>query len=488
MDLLSKKLSHHFLDAFGDTNIEYLSKISPQGLDKSCVVSSNSRLAETLGIDHNYLDDPDTLEMFSGNFVPSSLKPIALVYSGHQFGVWAGQLGDGRAMTLGEIDVSGELWDIQLKGSGTTPYSRFADGRAVLRSSIREYLCSEAMNGLGIETTRALCLIDSSTPVYREGVERAAIVCRVARSHIRFGSFEHFHYRGEKDGVKKLADYVIQRHFPNSNIGPDGYRRLFENAVEQTAKTIAKWQSVGFAHGVMNTDNMSILGETIDYGPFGFIDSYDPKFICNSSDSHGRYAFENQPSIGLWNLNALANALVSLISVEELTAILKTYETTFRKKYYELMGAKLGITDVSEADSQFIDRLLLILEAEQIDYTNFFRSICEYRSREENAFLANLFKNRAGFDSWCSDYDDRLRQLNLPREERRSNMLAVNPKYVLRNYIAQEAINAAEQKDYSLVNNLLTTLQTPYDEHPKMRRFASNPPKWASAISVSCSS
>ncbi len=488
MEPLSKKLSHHFLDAFSNSDVACLSKITPQGLDQSAVVSSNADLAETLGIDNNYLDDPDTLKMLSGNFVPSSVKPVALVYSGHQFGVWAGQLGDGRALTLGEINVSGELWDLQLKGSGTTPYSRFADGRAVLRSSIREYLCSETMNSLGINTTRALCLIDSATPVYREGVERAAIVCRVARSHIRFGSFEHFYYRGEQDGVKRLADYVIKRHFPDWDVGPCGYRKLFENAVQETAKTIAQWQSVGFAHGVMNTDNMSILGETIDYGPFGFIDTYDPKFICNSSDSHGRYAFENQPAIGLWNLNALANAFTSLISTEELTSILQTYEPTFRIQYFELMALKLGITFSNEADSRLIERLLLILGDEKVDYTNFFRSLCHYQPRGENAFLASLLKNSVDFNSWCTDYDDRLGQVTAPLEERRSKMLAINPKYVLRNYMAQEAIDAAEQKDYSLVNDLLSILQNPYDEHPEMERFAFTPPKWASTISVSCSS
>ncbi len=488
MESLSQKLSHHFLDAFKDSDVACLSEITPQGLDQSAVVSSNTNLAGALGIRGNFLDDPDTQKMLSGNLVPSSIKPVALVYSGHQFGVWAGQLGDGRALTLGEIDVSGELWDLQLKGSGATPYSRFADGRAVLRSSIREYLCSEAMNGLGIHSTRALCLIDSNTPVYRETVERAAIVCRVARSHIRFGSFEHFHYRGANDMVKRLANYVIRRHFPGWKVGSESYRKLFKNAVQETAKTIARWQSVGFAHGVMNTDNMSILGETIDYGPFGFIDTYDPMFICNSSDSQGRYAFVNQPSIGLWNLNALANAFVSLVSPEELTSILQTYETTFRREYFDLMARKLGITDFIETDSELINRLLLILAEEKVDYTNFFRSLCEYQTTGGGDFLAKVLKNSVEFNSWLADYDDRLSQEQVLSHERRSKMLATNPKYIFRNYMAQEAIDAAEQKDYSLVNDLLNTLQTPYDEHPEMERYAGDPPNWASSISVSCSS
>ena len=269
------------------------------------MVSINRALARQLGIDPEQLNSPEMLQIMSANTAPAQAQPIALVYSGHQFGVWAGQLGDGRATTLGELEHQGKLWDIQLKGAGTTPYSRFADGRAVLRSSIREYLCSEAMHGLGIATTRALCLVDSKTPVYREDVEPGATVCRVAESHIRFGSFEHFHYRNQPEAVKALADYVIDRHFPDWANSEEKYYLMLENCVLKTAKMIAQWQSVGFNHGVMNTDNMSILGDTIDYGPFGFLDNYDPEHICNHSDTNGRYSFKNQPSIGLWNLNAL---------------------------------------------------------------------------------------------------------------------------------------------------------------------------------------
>ena len=315
------------------------------------------------------------LSLMAGDLSEVNLQPISLVYSGHQFGVWAGQLGDGRAMTLGELEVkntnSGEtqLWDIQLKGAGTTPYSRFADGRAVLRSSIREYLCSEAMHGLGIASTRALCLVDSKTPVYREEVESAATLCRVARSHIRFGSFEHFHYRNQPDAAKNLADYVISRHFPDWVGEDDRYGNLITHTVTATAKMIAQWQAVGFSHGVMNTDNMSILGDTIDYGPFGFLDVYDPDFICNHSDTNGRYSFKNQPSVGLWNLNALATSLMSLIPSELLVDALKTYEPTFLRVYRELMSTKLGLENIATLMRPLINNLLALMAENQVDYT-----------------------------------------------------------------------------------------------------------------------
>ncbi len=488
MEPILNQIQHHFLDAFGESDCEHLSRISPQGLQNSVVVSSNSDLARKLGIDTNYLDDPGIFSMFSGNSIPEEIEPISVVYSGHQFGVWAGQLGDGRAMTLGEINVDDELWDLQLKGSGVTPYSRFADGRAVLRSSIREYLCSEAMHGLGINSTRALCLIDSMTPVYREGVERAAIICRVARSHIRFGSFEHFHYRGENTAVKELADYVIRRHFPNWALGQDSYLRLFEHAVFETAKTIANWQAVGFAHGVMNTDNMSILGDTIDYGPFGFIDTYDPNFICNRSDSHGRYAFKNQPSIGLWNLNALANSFTSLLESELLINILKQYETVFQDHYYRLMAKKMGLEQFENKDMKFTDDALSMLTTNAVDYTVFFRLLCDYKPETKNLMIRKLFREPKSFDHWSEIYNNRLKKQSLSCTKRKSGMLKTNPKYILRNYIAQEAVDASENKDYGLVNDLLNVFQKPFDEHLKMERYAGLPPSWASSIAVSCSS
>ena len=488
---LTAKLHHSFFDTFKDRGDLHFSPVVPSRLDQPTKVSSNSLLATQLGIDPADLESQTMLDLVSGNFGTANIKPIALVYSGHQFGVWAGQLGDGRAMTLGELPVTGadgkiELWDLQLKGAGPTPYSRFADGRAVLRSSIREYLCSEAMHGLGIASTRALYLLDSKTRIYREDVESGAIVCRVARSHIRFGSFEHFHYRNQPEGVAALADYVIDRHFPEWAAEHNRYLKLFTQTVENTAKMIAQWQAVGFSHGVMNTDNMSILGDTLDYGPFGFLDSYNPNFICNHSDSHGRYSFKNQPSVGLWNLNALATSLMSLLSSDELIAVLKTYEPHYLAHYRALMAAKLGLLEYRDDDEQLLNSLLELLQKNAVDYSLFFRQLCTFSATDQS--VRDHFIDRDAFDLWAEQYLQRLVQQPLTDQQRCAQMLRTNPKYVLRNYMAQAAIEKAQQGDYSEVNLLLRVLQNPFDEHPEAEKYAGLPPDWADHISVSCSS
>jgi uncharacterized protein YdiU (UPF0061 family) len=488
MKLFTDRLEQHFYNTFKSENRLNCSEVLPQGLEQPTLVSSNRLLAEQLGIDPGELSSPKMLEIMSGNQVPESSQPIALVYSGHQFGVWAGQLGDGRAITLGELPVGDDtiLWDIQLKGAGPTPYSRSSDGRAVLRSSIREYLCSEAMHGLGIATTRALCLVDSRTPVYREEVESGATVCRIAQSHIRFGSFEHFHYRKQPEAVAELADYVIARHFPDWVDKDNKYLLMLENCVLKTAKMIAQWQSVGFNHGVMNTDNMSILGDTIDYGPFGFLDSYNPEFICNHSDTNGRYSFKNQPSVGLWNLNALATTLTSLASNDDLIGALKKYEPEFLKQFRNIMSSKIGLQEYQPEDQQLINQLLELMEINNVDYSIFFRSLCDFSERNQS--VRDQFVDREGFDRWAKEYSQRLQQQSWTDQQRREQMQAINPKYVLRNYMAQAAIEMAEQGDYSEVNLLLEVLQNPYDEHAQTEKYAGLPPDWAETISVSCSS
>ncbi|MDE0842013.1 MAG: YdiU family protein [Porticoccaceae bacterium] len=488
MQKFHRRLRHSFLDAFGDTDDEYLSRVQARAIEKPDLVSQNNLLALDMGLDKQFLEDSKTLDFFCGNSVPDDIQPIALVYSGHQFGVWAGQLGDGRALTLGELDIAGELWDVQLKGAGTTPYSRFGDGRAVLRSSIREYLCSEAMHALDINSTRALCLINSSTPVYRESIESAAVVCRVARSHIRFGSFEHHHYRGQTDALKALANYVVERHFPGAEQGRDGYRLMFHNAVLQTARTIAKWQAVGFSHGVMNTDNMSILGDTIDYGPFGFMDHYDAAFICNHSDERGRYAFKNQPSVALWNLNALATALSSLLPSEILIASLECYEHEYQATFLQQMANKLGFSEVVPEDKKLVDQLLSLMQANRVDYCKFFRALCNYHTGGDNRAIRDLFLQPRDFDDWSVSYRKRLNEEALDTSQRAENMLLINPKFILRNYIAQEAIDAAQGGDYRLTQQLLTILQAPFQDHTEFAHYAGTPPDWASALSVSCSS
>lgn len=488
MTLFFDRLKHTFFDQFREQGDLHFSPVLAARLDEPEMVSSNPLLAKELGIDPAELETAEMLELMSGNFMTANIKPIALVYSGHQFGVWAGQLGDGRAMTLGELPVgdNSALWDIQLKGAGPTPYSRFADGRAVLRSSIREYLCSEAMHGLGIATTRALCLLDSKTQVYREEIESGATVCRVAQSHIRFGSFEHFHYRNQPESVKALADYVIARNFPQWVDADNRYYLMFEKCVLKTAKMIAQWQSVGFNHGVMNTDNMSIIGDTIDYGPFGFLDAYDPDHICNHSDSNGRYSFKNQPSVGLWNLNALATSLTSLIDNDDLINALKQYEPEFLKQFRTIMASKVGLEEYRPEDELLINQLLELLQTNNVDYTIFFRALSAFSDDEQS--IRDQFVDRKGFDSWAEKYSLRLAQQNLTDSQRQQNMNAVNPKYVLRNYMAQAAIDAAQQGDYSEVNLLLEVLQSPFEEHPQAEKYVGLPPDWADQLSVSCSS
>ena len=488
MTLFIDRLQHTFFDQFREQGDLHFSPVLPARLDDPVMVSSNKLLAEELGIDPAELATSEMLEMMSGNFMTANIKPIALVYSGHQFGVWAGQLGDGRAMTLGELPAgdSSAIWDIQLKGAGPTPYSRFADGRAVLRSSIREYLCSEAMHGLGIATTRALCLVDSKSQVYREEIESDATVCRVAQSHIRFGSFEHFHYRNQPESVKALADYVIQRNFPEWAEADNKYYLMFKNCVMKTAKMIAQWQSVGFNHGVMNTDNMSIIGDTIDYGPFGFLDTYDPDHICNHSDTNGRYSFKNQPSVGLWNLNALATSLTSLIDNEDLISALKQYEPEFLDQFRHIMAGKIGLEEYRHDDEQLINQLLELLQINNVDYSIFFRALSAFS--DDNQSIRDQFVDREGFDAWAEKYSTRLAQQNLTDQQRQQSMNALNPKYVLRNYIAQAAIDAAKQGDYSEVHLMLNVLQSPFEEHPQAEKYAGLPPNWADQLSVSCSS
>lgn len=492
MKNLAEQLNSPFYQRFSDASPALLSAVQPAPLTNPRWVHRNLELMAELGVDP---DPPELLELLAGSRAPAPLVPYASVYSGHQFGHWAGQLGDGRAMSLGELpSADGSGWELQLKGAGPTPYSRFADGRAVLRSSIREYLCSEAMHGLGIPTTRALSLVTSDTPVQREQTERGAVVCRVARSFIRFGQFEHFHYAGAKQTVAALADYLIERHFPDWLALPAEQRHanLFANTVTATATTIAAWQAVGFAHGVLNTDNMSLLGDTLDYGPFGFLDAYQPGFICNHSDSGGRYAFDKQPMIGLWNLNALANAFLSLLPSDALVEQLGSYQAQFEAAYRARMAAKLGLrvgTDEGAIDA-LLEPLLALLAQDKIDYTRFFRRLAQLGGDAEAELAAEVGEPWQGdaWQQWLSGYTRALAKQAGSAGARRAAMQAANPKYILRNYLAEQAIQAAEAGDYGQLERLYRALQNPFDEQPEHDKLAALPPAWAAAISVSCSS
>ncbi len=414
-----------------------------------------------------------------------------MLYSGHQFGVYVPQLGDGRAILLGEAqNKRGERWDLHLKGAGLTPFSRDGDGRAVLRSTVREYLCCEAMQGLGIPTTRALCIVGSQDNIYREQIETGAMLVRMAPSHRRFGTFEVFYYRNQHEQLRILADYVIDRHFGRLRDASDKYARFFSEVVERTAKLIAQWQAVGWAHGVMNTDNMSILGLTLDYGPFGFMDDYDAGFICNHSDHNGRYAFNQQPYIGLWNLSCLAQALLPLAEKEALKAALETYTPTFEREYHTRMRQKFGLLQERPDDDGLIRDFLGLLQGSHADYSIVFRELGTFSSEAgaTNDRLREHFLSPDRFDEWAARYRDRLQSEQSRDEERRLRMDRVNPRYVLRNYLAQAAIENAQQGDFSEIDRLLSLLQSPFDDRPGMESYAAAPPNWGKHIAVSCSS
>lgn len=460
------------------------------------LVSVNPQVAELIGLDPREATRGEFLQVFSGQAPLADMTPLAMGYAGHQFGVYVPQLGDGRATLLGEVrNGARHTWDLQLKGAGPTRYSRGGDGRAVLRSSIREYLASEALHGLGIPTTRALAIIGSDMPVYRETVESAAILVRVAPSHVRFGSFEFFYHQGQHDRVAQLADYVIEHHFPDLVDGSDRYLELLREVTRRTARLLAQWQAVGFAHGVMNTDNMSMLGLTLDYGPFGFMEAYDPGYVCNHSDHGGRYAFERQPQIGLWNLGCLAHAMLCLLNgdeeaaAEQARSVLDEYGPEFAHSYAELMRAKLGLRERREGDADLTARLLELMRTSRVDYSIFFRALGEFRPGQRNETLRDMFLQREAFDTWAEDYAARLAQEGSADSERRDRMHKVNPKYVLRNYMADIAITKATvEKDFSEIDRLLRLCQSPFEEHEDMIEYAGLPPEWANQIVVSCSS
>lgn len=467
-------------------------RVLPTPLPAPHLVSFNPSAAALIDLGPDEARRPEFPRCFGGDLLPTGADPVAMLYYGHQFGVYAGQLGDGRAILLGEVrNQAGEKWDLHLKGAGLTPFSRDGDGRAVLRSTIREYLCGEAMHGLGIPTTRSLCIVAGEEPVLRETVETGAMLLRMAPTHIRFGSFEAFYYRRQHDHVALLADYVIGHFFPHLAPEADKYARFFREVAERTARLLAQWQAVGFAHGVMNSDNMSILGLTLDYGPFGFLDEYNPAFICNHSDHQGRYAFQNQPDVGYFNLRCLAQALSPFLGQQEAQAALDRYETVLAAHYEALMREKLGLRKAKPDDAALIRDLLELMQAGRVDYTNLFRTLGTFRqgSEEANEPLRDWFLDREAFDAWAARYQERLRAEGSRDEERKARMDRVNPQYVLRNYLAQAAIERATQhKDYAEIDRLRELLLDPFTERPGMEAYAAPPPDWGKQIIVSCSS
>ncbi len=463
-------------------------RLLPTPLRDPYLVHVNPSVAALLDLDLSALPADTLLKIATGHQPLPGSEPLAMIYSGHQFGQYNPQLGDGRGLLLGEVvNNRGERWDLHLKGAGRTPYSRFGDGRAVLRSSIREYLCSEAMHGLGIPTTRALCVAGSAEAVQRETREPGATLLRVADSHIRFGHFEWL-FNNQPQLLSVLADYVIDRHYPECRDASRPHAALLQAVVTRTARLMAQWQLAGFAHGVMNTDNFSITGATFDYGPFGFLDAYDPGFICNHSDTSGRYAWNQQPSIGLWNLNALAYALSPLVSRDDIVNALQSYEGILLEHYYDGMARKLGLRHYRPDDNQLVMDLLDLLMKQGGDYTRTFRGLCQVQAEDSQCRLRDDFPDREAFDRWYDRY--RLRLLADQRDdaERQAAMRAVNPKFILRNYLAQIAIRQAEAGDFSEVDRLMRLLQSPFAEWPEWESYADLPPDWGRKLEISCSS
>ena len=508
------------LNSFAKLPVDFYTRLKATPVSEPTLLHVNLDAVKLLGLDPSFVNDSIFLKVVSGQEPLPGGDTLAAVYSGHQFGVWAGQLGDGRAHLLGELDCPSGRWELQLKGAGKTPYSRMGDGRAVLRSSVREYLASQAMNGLGIPTTRALALVAGKDRVIRETVETSAIVTRMSPTFVRFGSFEHWAAHRRADLMKLLADYVIDRFYPECRsdqsgewVSADPYVRLLQSVVTRTAELMAAWQSVGFCHGVMNTDNMSILGLTLDYGPYGFMDGFDAGHICNHTDSQGRYAWHAQPSVAHWNLYQLANSLhVMVDDAAALRAALDRFEPVFLNTMQRKMMAKLGLKTWHDSDAVLIDDLWNLMHQNRADFTLSFRQLAYapgvtfagtggLAATEEVIHhdlggswrsglvpFVDLFADRLAAQAWLHRYVSRLEQDHGDPNERIKAMMSVNPLYVLRNHLAQQAIQAAQAGDPSEIETLMRLLSNPFSPQRGFEAYAALPPDWATKIEVSCSS
>jgi uncharacterized protein YdiU (UPF0061 family) len=489
------------------------SYVTPKTPINPLLIHASPEMLDNLGLSDEDSQTTDFLNVVTGAEVLPNTKPYAMCYAGHQFGNWAGQLGDGRAINLTEIEYNNKRWALQLKGAGETPYSRTADGLAVLRSSIREYLCSEAMYHLGVPTTRALSLSLSGDQVLRDVMyngnpdyEKGAIVSRVAESFLRFGSYEIFPSRGDMKTLKTLVDYTIKNHYTHlGNPSKDIYVAFFKDVAQRSMDMVIHWQRVGFVHGVMNTDNMSILGLTIDYGPYGWLEGYDHGWTPNTTDNtHKRFRYGTQPQLVLWNLYQLANAIYPLVDeAEPLEEILDNYRSEVDFAYLRMMRSKLGLKNDDENDLQLVEELESILHLSETDMTIFFRNLANLKKIETDKWFSVVEKAfykpnevtgsiKDSWDNWFRKYGERLLIDPLTDEERKTEMNTVNPKYVLRNYMAQLAIDDADKGEYGLIDELFNLLKKPYDEQPEHEKWFAKRPEWArhkvGCSMLSCSS
>ena len=458
----------------------FFAKLAPTPVKAPALIRLNVALAADLGLDGAALAGSDGAQIFAGNLLPEGAAPLSMVYGGHQFGNWAGQLGDGRAILLGEvIDRDGVRRDIQLKGAGRTPYSRGGDGRAALGPVVREYVVSEAMAALGIPTTRALAAVTTGEHIWRETPEQGAILTRVARSHVRIGTFEFFANQGDSEAVRSLADYVIDRHYPQAREAERPYLALLEAVIGRVAGLVARWLGVGFIHGVMNTDNMSIAGETIDYGPCAFMDSYDPATVYSSIDRNGRYAYANQPRIAHWNLSRLAGALLPLIdadgdaAVSMAQAALDAYPAEFEAAYLAVLRAKLGLFDDEPDDVALAQDLLSRMATNQADFTLTFRGLCAAADGDDS--VRALFADPTAYDIWAASWRARLACDGATPAQRQAAMRAANPAFIPRNHRVQAVITAAQAGDFALLDEMVGVLARPYDDQPGFEIYAQPP-------------
>jgi len=480
----SFRVEHRYLELPDN----FYTRVQPAPLSNPKMVCFNHNLAHQMGFRAD--DESDWTGVGAGAELLEGMDPVAMKYTGHQFGMYNPELGDGRGLLLWEtVGPDGTRWDWHLKGAGTTPYSRFGDGRAVLRSTIREYLCSEAMQGLGIPTTRALFMISARDPVRRESIETAAALMRVAKSHIRFGHFEFAAYHEGPEALGTLVEHVISLHFPHLIELPQDQRhtRWFEEVVERTARLIADWQAVGFCHGVMNSDNMSIIGDTFDYGPYAFLDDFDAGYVCNHSDHEGRYAYNRQPQVGFTNCQMLANALLPVMDEDAVRVGLEHYESAYNERFLQNMRDKLGLVETEAQDKDLIMETLTLLHEQGVDYTLFFRALSNLH-RHGQVPVRDLFVDRSAADQWLERYELRLQKESRAHDEREHAMRQVNPKYILRNYLAQQVILEAQNGDYEPMKELLAVLAKPFDEQPEYEQYAAPPPDWGKHLNISCSS
>jgi uncharacterized protein YdiU (UPF0061 family) len=472
----------------------FFTRTRPTPVTAARLVRLNTELAAELGIDPDALTSEEGVAMLAGNGVPEGAEPIALAYAGHQFGSFVPQLGDGRAVLLGEvIDRNGLRRDIQLKGAGRTPWSRGGDGRAAIGPVLREYIVSEAMAALGIRTTRSLAVVTTGEPVFREDILPGAVLTRVAASHIRVGTFQYFAARRDVDGTRTLADHVIARHYPEAAGTERPYQALLAAVVEAQATLIADWLLVGFIHGVMNTDNMSIAGETIDYGPCAFMDEYNAGKVFSSIDRHGRYAFGNQPSIGGWNLSRLAECLLPLFSDDAEAAVAQAQETldaygpAFERRYHAGLRRKIGLFTEQGEDMMLVLELLETMHAQRADFTLTFRRLCDAAESSENdAALESLFADPTVLRDWLPRWRKRLAEEPEESQARAAAMRRVNPAFIPRNHRIEEVIQAAIDDDFAPFEELLSVVLRPYDEQPAFAQYAKPPEENQRVLQTFC--